>query len=129
MDNKSDQLEQQDNEHELVKKTIQVFAELCDIMPPIGFISHKKRLTAYITVTTKAQSIIDSNQINEGEMLFVFSMMVRKKKDFQKAAMMTALSLPKLNAEILSPVGFKFVNDIRVNMQLSPVDNKTSTQF
>ena len=128
MDNETDQLEQQDNEQVLVKKTLQVFAELCDIMPPIGFISHKKRLTAYITVTTKAQSIIDSNQINEGEMLFVFSMMVRKKKDFQKAAMMTALSLPKLNAEILSPVGFKFVNDIRVNMQLSPVDNKTSAQ-
>ena len=128
MDNETDQLEQQDNEQVLVKKTLKVFAELCDIMPPIGFISHKKRLTAYITVTTKAQSIIDSNQINEGEMLFVFSMMVRKKKDFQKAAMMTALSLPKLNAEILSPVGFKFVNDIRVNMQLSPVDNKTSAQ-
>ena len=128
MDNETDQLEQQDNEQALVKKTLKIFAELCDIMPPIGFISHKKRLTAYITVTTKAQSIIDSNQINEGEMLFVFSMMVRKKKDFQKAAMMTALSLPKLNAEILSPVGFKFVNDIRVNMQLSPVDNKTSAQ-
>ena len=128
MDNETDQLEQQDNEQVLVKKTLKVFAELCDIMPPIGFISHKKRLTAYITVTTKAQSIIDSNQINEGEMLFVFSMMVRKKKDFQKAAMMTALSLPKLNAEILSPVGFKFANDIRVNMQLSPVDNKTSAQ-
>lgn len=129
MDNELDQVEQQDNEQALVKKTIRIFAELCDTMPPIGFLSRKKRLSAYITVTTKAQSLIDSNQSNEGEILFVLSMMVRKKKDFQKVAMMAALSLPKLDPNTLTPIGFKYANDIRVNMQLSPVNDKVSIQI
>ena len=129
MNNDSDQVEQQLDAKALVKKTIRVFAELCDSIPPIGFLSRKKRLSAYITVTSKAQSLIDSSQSNEEEILFVLSMMVRKKKDFQKAAMMAALSLPKLKTDLLAPIGLKYANDVRVNMKLSPVIDKTSIQI
>jgi hypothetical protein len=129
MDNEPDQLEQQQFEQALAKRTLKVFTELYDIMPPIGFISRNKRVSAYLTVTSHAQKIIDSEQITEGEILFLLSMMVRKKKDFQKAAMMTVLSLPKMDISLLSTVGFKFANDIRVNMQLTPVSKETSLEI
>ena len=129
MDNESNQIEPQDNEQTSIEKTIKVFGELCAIMPPIGFFSRNKRLSAYITVTTQAQSLIDSNQITEGEVLFVFSMMIRKTKNFQKVAMLTALSLPKLDTKILPPIGFKFANDIRANMRLGPVIDESSVQL
>ena len=129
MNNESDLVQSQDNERDLVKKTIRIFTELCDTMPPIGFLNRNKRLSAYITVTSKAQSLIDSKQSNEGEILFVLSLMVRKKKAFHKMAMMAALSLPKLEADLLTPIGFKYANDVRVNMQLSPVNHKTSIQI
>ena len=129
MDNESDQIEQPVNEQALVKKTIKIFAELCDAMPPIGFFSRKKRVSAYITVTSKAQSLIDSNQSNDDEILFVFSLMVRKKKDFHKMAMMAALCLPKMATGLLTPIGFKYANDVRANMQLGPVNHENSIQI
>ncbi len=129
MDNEIEELEQQENQRALAKKTLQAFTELCDSIPPIGFFSHKKRLSAYISVTSKAQKLLDSGEISENEILFLLSMMNRKKKDFQKASLIAALSLPKLKPEILPPIGFKYANDIRVNMKLSPVDDESSVEI
>lgn len=128
MDNELDEPEQQEHELVLAQKTVKVFNELCSNMPPIGFFSHSKRLSAYVAITTKAQSLIDAGQISEGEILFILSMMIRKKKDFQKAAMVAALSLPKLDPEKLPPLGFKYANDMRVNMRLSPVEVNSSDE-
>lgn len=102
---------------------IHIFAELSDCMPPIGFLNRNKRLNAYITVSQKAQLKIEAEQINTDEALFVLSLLARKNKDFQKAAMIAALSLAKLDPKLLSPIGVQFANEIRANMKLSPVTN------
>ena len=52
------------------------------------------------------------------EMLFVFSLLMRKCSPFQKSAMMTALSLDSLPKNILSPIGLKFVLEVRKNLSL-----------
>ncbi len=122
---RSEDIELDDNEQALVKKTIQVFAELCDVMPKIGFLSRKKRVYAYVTVVEKAQQYADNGEFSEGEILFVLSMMLRKKKDFQKAAMMAALCLAKFESGLVGPIGFKYANDLRVNMRMAPVDDLT----
>lgn len=128
MENELNDLEQQEDLRALAKKTLLIFAELCDTIPPIGFFSHKKRLSAYIAVTSKAQSLVDSGEISKDEILFLLAMLNRKKKDFQKASLIAALSLPKLTPELLAPIGFKYANDIRVNMKLSPVDDDNSAE-
>lgn len=128
MNIETDQHEQTDNERLSAKKTMQVFTELCNNMPAIGWISRKKRLSAYQVVTSRAQSLLDTNKITEGEVLFVLSMMVRKRKGFQKASMMAAFSLPSVSKGILTPVGFKFANEIRSNMGRSLVDDPESVE-
>lgn len=125
---KSDEIELDENEQALVRKTIQVFAELCDALPNIGFLSRKKRVYAYLAVAEKAQRYVDKGQFSEAEMLFVLSMMTRKKKDFQKAAMMAALCLPKFESGLVGSVGFKYANDLRVNMRMHPVDDQTQIE-
>ncbi len=130
MNTESDQNQQTDidNIQMSAKKTMQVFTQLCNSMPAIGFISRKKRLSAFVSVTSKAQSLLDTGEVTEDEVLFVLSMIVRKRKDFQKAAMMAAFSLPNVSKGILLPIGFKFANQIRLNMGRSLVDDPESVE-
>ncbi len=129
MNNNSKQLDQQVDEIKPADKALHVFAELSDSIPDIGFLNRNKRLRAYITVTEKAQQKIETEQINNDEALFLLSMLARKNKDFQKAAMMAALSLAKLDLKLFSAIGVQFANEIRTNLKLIPVEEKTTVHL
>lgn len=94
------------------------FEKLKKNMPSIGFISRKKRIQAYITITKMAEYMITNDEINEEDTLFIFSLLMRKFPNFQKAAMMTALNLPSIGIGVLSPIGLKFILEIRKNLNL-----------
>ncbi len=96
-------------------------------MPSIGFLSRKKRILAFISVTRDLQSMIDAGDTNEEEAMFVLSMLMRKNKDFQKAAMMTALNLQHIGSNPLTDTAFKFANEIRTNMKLFSIDKQQDT--
>ncbi len=99
-----------------------IFKVLYNSMPSIGFLSRKKRILAFISVTRDLQSMINAGDTDEEQAMFVLSMLMRKNKDFQKAAMMTALNLQHIGNKPLSDTGFKFANEIRTNMKLFTVD-------
>lgn len=100
------------------QSTSKAYDKLVENMPPIGFISRKKRVKAYIQVTEIAQYMITSEEITEESALLIFSIMMRKYADFQKAATMTALSLDAIKKNVLSPIGLKFILDVRRNLSL-----------
>ncbi|BCG63135.1 MAG: hypothetical protein methR_P0826 [Methyloprofundus sp.] len=100
------------------ENTTEVFEKLRSNMPSIGFINRKKRIKAYIEITKIAEFMLDNEEISAEEMLFVFSLLMRKYSPFQKSAMMTALSLDSLPKNILSPIGLKFVLEVRKNLSL-----------
>jgi hypothetical protein len=102
------------------------FEKLVSCLPPIGFLSRKKRIFAYLVVTTNAQQMIDYDEINEAEALFVLSMLMRKNKNFQKAGMMAALNLSSLDESELKPIGFKYANEIRKNLKLAVISHTNS---
>jgi hypothetical protein len=104
--------------------TIKAFEKLARCVPAIGFMSRRKRIFAYLVVTTNAQQMIDAEEISEAEALFVLSMLMRKHKNFQKAGMMVALNLPELDKNDLKPVGLKYANEVRKNLKLAPMDEK-----
>lgn len=113
---------------EEAEKSLQAYDILSESMPSIGFLSRKKRIKAYLKVTEKAQSMIDAQEINEEEGLFLLSILSRKHAAFQKAMMMTALNLAKIDKKLLTPIGFKYVNEFRASLQLSPVEEQDSTE-
>lgn len=104
-------------------KSLEAYEMLCNNMPSIGFLSRKKRAIAYLKVTKLAQQFIDDKELSEENMLFLLSTMVRKNKSFQKAAMTAALNLASIDRKLIPPVGFKYANNMRCNLQLTPLDD------
>ncbi|NOR80791.1 MAG: hypothetical protein GQ529_08160 [Methyloprofundus sp.] len=102
----------------LEENTAKAFEKLRENMPSIGFISRKKRIKGYIQVTEIAQYMISSKEMTDEGALLVLSVMMRKCSDFQKAAMMTALSLNTIEKNILSPIGLTFILEVRNNLNL-----------
>ncbi|MDF1584468.1 MAG: hypothetical protein P1P78_14330 [Methyloprofundus sp.] len=105
-------------EEEQERKTTEAYEKLLKNMPSIGFINRKKRIKAYIQLAEIADYMIESNEINEDEALFIFSLLMRKCSNFQKAAMMTALTLNSIGKGVISPIGVKFSLDVRKNLSL-----------
>ncbi|MBE0471986.1 MAG: hypothetical protein IBX55_21065 [Methyloprofundus sp.] len=105
-------------EEEQERKTTEAYEKLLKNMPSIGFINRKKRIKAYIQLAEIADYMIESNEINEDQALFIFSLLMRKCSNFQKAAMMTALTLNSIGKGVISPIGVKFSLDVRKNLSL-----------
>ena len=102
----------------LEESTTAAFEKLRDNMPSIGFISRKKRIKGYVQITEIAQFMIGNEEMNDEGAILIMSVMMRKCADFQKAAMMTALSLNTIGKNILSPIGLKFILEVRKNLNL-----------
>lgn len=100
---------------------VEVYEKLLKSMPSIGFISRKKRIKAYIKVTNLTQKMITDEEITEDEALFILSLLAKKSNDFRKAATMTALSLEALSNNVIKATGFRYVNQMRCNLNLHPV--------
>ncbi len=107
---------------ESADNAIKAFEKLARSVPDIGFLSRKKRVLAYLVVSTNAQRMIDNGEISEEEAIFIFSLLMRKHRDFQKAAMMAALNLAKLDKEMIKPIDLKYLNEIRKHLKHAPVD-------
>ncbi len=71
--------------------------------------------------------MVDAGDTDDEEVQFVLSMLMRKNKNFQKAAMMTALNLQHIGSKPLSELGFKFANEVRNNLKLFSVDKQADT--
>lgn len=104
-------------------KSLQAYDELYRSIPSIGFLSRKKRVKAYLTVTKQAQRMIDDQEISEEQALFLLSILARKNSSFQKATVMTALNLAKIDRKHLQPIGFKYANEFRCSLQFLPIDD------
>ena len=100
------------------EKTTEAYDKLLKNMPSIGFLNRKKRVKAYIELTQIAEYMLESQEMTEDEALFIFSLLMRKQANFQKAAMMTALSLESISKGVLSPIGAKFILEVRNNLNL-----------
>jgi len=109
-----------------VDQSTEAYEKLLDNMPEIGFISRKKRIRAYIKITNMAQEMVDEQLISEENALFVLSMLGRKSANFQKATMMMVLNLPNFDIKLLKPIGFRYANERRCNLQMYPVDDNHS---
>lgn len=105
-------------EEEQERKTAEAYEKLLKNMPSIGLINRKKRIKAYIQLTKIADYMIKTNEISEDEALFILSLLMRKCSAFQKAAMMTALTLNSIGKDVISPIGVKFSLDVRKNLSL-----------
>ncbi|MCK5872321.1 MAG: hypothetical protein KAG26_05805 [Methylococcales bacterium] len=101
---------------------IEVYKQLLENMPSIGFINRTKRIKAFLYVANKAQKMIEAEEITEEEALFILSIMTKKSNTFRKAATMTALSLTTLPKGVINSVGFQYVNQMRCNLNLHPAD-------
>lgn len=102
----------------LEESTTKAFEKLRENMPSIGFINRKKRIKGYIQISEIAQYMISNEEMTNEGALLILSVMMRKCSDFQKAAMMTALSLNTIGKNILSPIGLTFVLEVRKNLNL-----------
>ncbi|MCK5898531.1 MAG: hypothetical protein KAG10_02985 [Methylococcales bacterium] len=102
---------------------IEVYKQLLDGMPSIGFINRNKRIKAYLYVTNKAQKMIEADEITEEEALFILSIMTKKSNKFRKSATITALSLSTLPKGVVKSVGFHYANQMRCNLNLHPADD------
>ena len=103
----------------LEESTELAYEKLLKNMPSIGFINRKKRIKAYIQLTEIAQYMITSEELTEEGAMFILSIMMRKCANFQKATMMSALSLNTIGKNILSPIGLKFALEVRRNLNLA----------
>lgn len=110
-------------------QSLQAYEKLYESVPSIGFLSRKKRIAAYLTVTDQAQRMIDEQEISEEQALYLLSILARKCAAFQKAMMMTALNLTNIDRRQLKPVAFKYANEFRCSLQLYPVDENASEQL
>ncbi len=109
----------------LEESTTAAFEKLRDNMPSIGIISRKKRIKGYIQLTDIAQYMISNQEMTEESALYVLSVMMRKCSDFQKAATMTGLSLKSIGKDIISPIGLKFIIEVRKNLNLPTTHHNT----
>ncbi len=103
-------------------KSIAAYETLNTTMPSIGFLSRKKRVIAFLKVTKEAQKMIDDEELSAENALYLLSILAKKKADFQKSAMMTALNLTTINRQLISDIGFRYANEMRANIQMLPVD-------
>ncbi len=110
----------------LEESTAIAFSKLRENMPSIGIFSRKKRIKGYIQLTEIAQYMISSKEITEEAAMLILSVMMRKCADFQKAAMMTALSLNTIGKNILPPLGLKFILEVRKNLNLPTTHHSNS---
>jgi hypothetical protein len=104
------------------EQALQAYDQLYNSIPSIGFLSRKKRISAYLKVTEETQNMIDNGAITEDQALFLLSILVRKCSKFQKSAMMAALNLASINNKNLQPIAFKYANDYRCSLNMLPVD-------
>lgn len=100
------------------ESTSRAYDKLFANMPAIGFMSRKKRIKGYIQITEIAQYMITSEEITDEATLLIFSILMRKCANFQKAATMTALSLESIAKNVLSPIGLQFALEVRRNLSL-----------
>ncbi len=103
--------------------SIEAYKKLRNSIPPMGFLSQKKRVIAFLRVTKLAQQMIDEQKISEDNALYLLSTLARNCAPFHKAVMMTALHLANINRKQIQPVGFKYANNMRCNMQMLPIDD------
>jgi hypothetical protein len=104
------------------EKSLEAYDTLAQSVPSIGILSRKKRVIAYIKVTKMTQEMLEKQEISEENALYLLSVLARKKADFQKAAMMTALNLAKIDQKIIPDIGFTYANEMRCSLQMYPVD-------
>ena len=100
------------------ESTSRAYDKLFANMPAIGFMSRKKRIKGYSQITEIAQYMITSEEITDEATLLIFSILMRKCANFQKAATMTALSLESIAKNVLSPIGLQFALEVRRNLSL-----------
>lgn len=105
--------------------SLESYDTLHNSIPSIGFLSRRKRIIAYLKVTKLAQNMINDETISEDNALYLISVLMRKSSDFQKSATMVALNLETINHKIIPPIGFKFANNMRCNLQMLPIDDRT----
>ena len=113
----------------LEEQTTDAYEKLIENMPSIGFINRKKRIKAYIQLTEIAQYMIGNEEISEESAMYIFSVMMRKCADFQKAATMTALSLNTIGKNVFSTVGLKFIIEVRRNLNLPSTHHGNSEKI
>lgn len=109
-------------------KSIEAYDKLYNSVPSIGFLSRKKRIIAFLKITKMTQQMIDDQDISEEQALYLLSILVRKCARFQKAAMMVALNLATISRKQIQPIGFRYANEMRCNLQMLPVDDEVSSQ-
>ncbi|MCK5831264.1 MAG: hypothetical protein KAH20_13300 [Methylococcales bacterium] len=103
-------------------KSLEAYDKLNNNVPSIGFLSRKKRVIAYLKVTKFAQQLIDDKELSQENVLYLLSTLARKNASFQKAAMMVALNLSSIDRKLIQSVGFKYANDMRCNLHMTPID-------
>ena len=103
-------------------KYLEAYEKLQNSIPSIGFLSQKKRVIAFLKVTKLAQQMIDEQEISEDNALYLLSTLAGKCAPFQKSAMMAALHLGHIGRKQIKPVGFKYANTMRCNLQMLPID-------
>ncbi len=105
------------------EQSIEAYEQLNKSIPSIGILNRKKRVIAYLKVTKLAQKMVDDQIISEDNAYYLLSTLVRKCPDFQKASMMAALNLDKIDRQLIKSLGFKYANKIRSNLHLMPIDD------
>ncbi len=108
------------------KDPVKIYTTLLKHMPSIGLLSRKKRVKAYIKVVNMTQDMIDNDEIDSDEALFILSIMTKKSHCFRKAGMMTALNLNVIPAGQIKAIGFQYANEMRQNLSLPAVDHANS---
>jgi len=98
-----------------------IYKKLIHAMPSIGFLNRQKRIRAYLKVTSMTQTMIDAEEINEDEALFILSLLVKKSHSFRKAGMMTALSLESIPVTAIKAIGIRYANEMRNNLSLPSI--------
>jgi len=104
---------------ETEKKISDAYNKLHHSMPSIGFLSRKKRIQGFIDIAKIADYMVSTEEVTEDEILFIFSLLMRKLPKFQKATTITAMSLDMIGRHVISPVGVRFIVEVRKNLNLA----------
>jgi len=104
---------------ETEQKISEAYNKLHHSMPSIGFFSRKKRIQAFIDISKIADYMVTTDEVSAEEMLFIFSLLMRKLSSFQKSATMTAMSLDMIGRKVIAPIGVLFIVEVRKNLNLA----------
>lgn len=77
---------------------LEVYKELKETMPSIGFLSRSKRINACFVVLYNAQQMIDNERATEDAVTNAVIDLWNNYKPFYKASSMTALMAPRFSA-------------------------------